>query len=919
MSTTQIDENLFSRQILTYGIEAVQRITSSSITIIGLEGGLGTEIAKNLALGGVKHIYLYDNSLITKEDLETGFYFSNDDIGKIRSNVLKSKIQDLNQYVTVYDVNDDNFINNDSILIIVNQSPKTIISYEKKFNSRTIAVFSKGCAGTVFVNAGLNHTVVDTMGENIEPVQIGSISSEGNVKCAPNHSHDYQTGDTIKIINVQGRNVEQFNDIEFKIKVESPTSFTLQNFKLNDFTFVNGTAIYIKNKMVVQHKSFEEQLKEPSFNFSFDDSELIFNSLIKYFTDSTISDDLSKTFSSEIMPVVSLIGSVAASETIKLITNKYLPVNQFWCWYEPKLIPTKTPDVLGTTSLGKLYGLDFEKSMNESSWFVVGSGAIGCELLKNLAFINVGNIYLTDPDTIEKSNLNRQFLFRPKHIGKPKSQMAATVISDFKPTIKIQALTDKVCRENQTFCDEILKKVSGVFNALDNIDARKYMDEQCLHNQKPLFESGTTGTKGNTQPVIPFLTETYSNSADPPQEKSFPICTIKSFPNQIQHTIHWAMDYFELFNRAPINVNKWIDNNRVFETGELNIISQGKEDVLNFLINLKIKSFEDCVYRAVEMFDSHFKTQIKKLLTTFPEDHKNEDGTIFWSNGKRIPKAIELDINNEHHYNFIEATSNLIAKCYQLQKVLNNDEIKEIVMKMNRIDSKSVDEPIISGVDIVLPDNKEYSNIKLISQEFEKDDDTNWHVAWVNATSNLRAINYGIPPVSKQETKGIAGRIIPAVATTTSVVSGLIVIEMIKYMLSKNNLIEDKIENYRSTYVNLADTNLVYSEPLAAKQITIAGKKYNSWTKFDYNGKGCTIETFKKHYEKLFETTLSMIVYNNAIIFADCMDDGKSGTTLMSEAIMSNNSDVDLDKNPVIITIASVDDIDLPEIKYAHF
>ena len=62
-----------------------------------------------------------------------------------------------------------------------------------------------------------------------------------------------------------------------------------------------------------------------------------------------------------------------------------------------------------------------------------------------------------------------------------------------------------------------------------------------------------------------------------------------------------------------------------------------------------------------------------------------------------------------------------------------------------------------------------------------------------------------------------------------------------------------------------------------------------------------------------------MIVYNNAIIFADCMDDGKSGTTLMSDAIMSNNSEVDLDKNPVIITIASVDDIDLPEIKYAHF
>ena len=59
-----------------------------------------------------------------------------------------------------------------------------------------------------------------------------------------------------------------------------------------------------------------------------------------------------------------------------------------------------------------------------------------------------------------------------------------------------------------------------------------------------LFESGTMGMKGNTQPVIPFLTETYSNSNDPVVEKEFPVCTIKNFPNSIQHTIHWARDYF---------------------------------------------------------------------------------------------------------------------------------------------------------------------------------------------------------------------------------------------------------------------------------------------------------------------------------------------------------------------------------------
>ena len=61
---------------------------------------------------------------------------------------------------------------------------------------------------------------------------------------------------------------------------------------------------------------------------------------------------------------------------------------------------------------------------------------------------------------------------------------------------------------------------------------------------KPLLESGTLGTKGNTQVVIPNLTESYSSSQDPP-EKSIPLCTLRSFPNKIDHTIAWAKSLFQ--------------------------------------------------------------------------------------------------------------------------------------------------------------------------------------------------------------------------------------------------------------------------------------------------------------------------------------------------------------------------------------
>ena len=62
------------------------------------------------------------------------------------------------------------------------------------------------------------------------------------------------------------------------------------------------------------------------------------------------------------------------------------------------------------------------------------------------------------------------------------------------------------------FDDEFFSKLDGVANALDNVDARIYMDRRCVYYRKSLLESGTLGTKGNVQVVIPHLTESYASS-----------------------------------------------------------------------------------------------------------------------------------------------------------------------------------------------------------------------------------------------------------------------------------------------------------------------------------------------------------------------------------------------------------------------
>ena len=155
---------------------------------------------------------------------------------------------------------------------------------------------------------------------------------------------------------------------------------------------------------------------------------------------------------------------------------------------------------------------------------MVGCGAIGCEWLKVLSILNIGvngNIYVTDPDHIEKSNLNRQFLFRSDHIGMSKSMIASKSIIDLNNNMNIIPFEDKVGSESPKSNEKLFKDRNIIINALDNIKARKFVDELCLQKQLPLFESGTMGMKGNTQPVIPYVTETYSNTSDPENEKKF--------------------------------------------------------------------------------------------------------------------------------------------------------------------------------------------------------------------------------------------------------------------------------------------------------------------------------------------------------------------------------------------------------------
>lgn len=206
-------------------------------------------------------------------------------------------------------------------------------------------------------------------------------------------------------------------------------------------------------------------------------------------------------------------------------------------------------------------GGDLIQKLAECRLFMVGAGAIGCELLKNYAMCGIGTdkakgkIILTDPDIIEVSNLNRQFLFREKHLRTPKSTTAAAAATHMNKELtgNIVARLDKVHEgTGHIFNDKFFEDLTIVTNALDNVKARLYIDARCVTAQTPLLESGTLGPKGHVQVVLPNLTESYGSQVDPEDNNEIPICTLKMFPEETLHCIEWAKDKFgKIFTLMP--------------------------------------------------------------------------------------------------------------------------------------------------------------------------------------------------------------------------------------------------------------------------------------------------------------------------------------------------------------------------------
>ncbi|KAM9938105.1 hypothetical protein OXX80_002392 [Metschnikowia pulcherrima] len=948
-----IDESLYSRQLYVLGKEAMLKMQNANVLIIGLKG-LGVEIAKNVALAGVKALALYDPSRVAVQDLSAQFFLGADDIGKPTAEACAEKLSELNAYVpiSVVDNISEATLRQYKCVVATNLSLEEQVQINEFTHANGIGFIAadvRGLFASLFVDLGADFPVIDQNGEEPLTGIVSDIEKNGTVTMLDDSRHGLQDGDYVKFSEVVG--MPKLNEgSPHKVEVLGPYAFKIQ-LDESYGTYVKG-GLYQQVKMPVKisFESLKQQLAEPEYLFSdfakfdrppqlhigfqalhafktrnsrlprpYDDADA--NEFLRYAEeisaqnpsilgdtdlDGKLLKELAFQATGDLPGMVAFLGGLVAQEVLKCCSSKFNPVKQFMYFDSLESLPAqeKFPRTAENTKpVGSRYdpqiavfGADYQQAIANLKVFLVGSGAIGCEMLKNWALMGLGSgpaggIIVTDNDSIEKSNLNRQFLFRPKDVGGNKSEIAARAVQAMNPDLtgKIFPKLDKVGPETEDiFGDEFWEPLDFVTNALDNVDARTYVDRRCIFYKKPLLESGTLGTKGNTQVVIPNLTESYSSSQDPP-EKSIPLCTLRSFPNKIDHTIAWAKSLFQgYFADSPETVNLYLSQpNYVEQTLKQNPDIKGTLANIADLLNKRPYSFADCIRWARHEFETKYNHDIKQLLYNFPADAKTSNGAPFWSGPKRAPKPLDFDVNNPDHFNFIVGGANLLAFIYGLNdKNVSNDEYKKVLdsfepepfvpktgVKIAASDAEAeeeakklsggFDESEIQKIVATMPEPSTLAGYRLTPIEFEKDDDTNHHIEFITAASNCRALNYGIETADASKTKFIAGKIIPAIATTTALVTGLVCLELYKVVAK-----HDDVELYKNGFVNLALPFFGFSEPVKSAKGKYNDKEFDQiWDRFEVHG-DIKLKDLLEKFQENEGLDISMLSHGVTLLYA---------------------------------------------------
>ena len=659
----------------------------------------------------------------------------------------------------------------------------------------------------------------------------------------------------------------------------------------------------------------------------------------------------------EITPVCSFLGGIVAQEIVKF-TGKYTPINQwFWCEFS-EIVENLSNNIDRTLKNNRyddqiaIFGNEIQNKLSDLNIFMIGAGALGCEFLKNFALMGIAindkkEVIITDNDNIEFSNLNRQFLFRKKDIGKSKSQCACKEAKKINPNFNCIDKQSRIGPENEhIFNEKFWDKQTCVINAVDNIEARKYIDKQCTFYEKPLFDSGTLGTKAHIQTIIPHITCCYNDNKKSVENNlnSIPMCTLHNFPAIIEHCIEWGRELFNLyFTENIIELKNWAENREIFYEKLKNedsiTIVEILSNIKRYLLIIESKNFDKCIEFAVNKFTENFDYKINQLISDFPRNFLNKDGSKFWSGSKRFPHPIKYNADDDLSFSFVKNFSIILANILEIH-IINDDEyIKKISNKIEippfiaknydkkneNIDNKREETDYLYNYDNIEEliecmlegtDDKEIKKIKdeinkitidttkINPEKFDKDNDLKGHIDFIFSCSTIRARNYNIKEIDKQKLKMIAGKIVPSLATTTAAITGIVCLQL--YTLIQTN----QINYFKNCYLNLAINRFLMTKP--SEKIKYIDKEYDEelstpikaiplnwtvWDKIIINGSKTPKELID-YIKNKYNVDTFLIISNGIKIYQTLLPTNNDNNNLKIEEIYKNKCK---DKNIQIV------------------
>lgn len=861
-----------------------------------------------------------------------------------------------------------------------------------------------GLSGFIFSDFGNNFIINDKNGEDCKQFYINSISKGENGVVGISQKNlsnsKFEVGDWVIFREVEG--MTELNEKEpKKIISVGDKSISIDDTSLFSEYKCNGVVEEVKVAETKTYRCFRDALENPYTDESemlcMDDTKLgryeglhiSFQVLQDYFDaneqlpnqqdlvtiqalvnkanehynkgletykwvkncksfDAELVESFFKFCSSELAPITIFLGGAAAQEAIKY-TGTFIPLDH-WKWFDFFEIMNCIPDDADTLPKGTRYddltsiiGSKVLNGLMNTNVCLIGSGSIGCEILKGLALMGIscgsGTVTLIDDMIIQNSNVERSFLFKSGDIGKLKSECAALAIKEINPEIKTKSYSLKVSKEKENiFSDSFWSSQNCCINASNNLVSTKLVDSICTWNTKICIHCEVSRAKASTQIIYPFVTNCFNDNPDKFETIVKPTLTDKLLHESIHMSDYAVSKFSEMFIDSISELKMLIEDQAKF-LNKLKLTSNYQkilklERISQLLKVAQLKSFDDCIRLAADFFTKVFDHDIKHLLECFPPDYTKESEFSIWSKSRIAPKPLTYDPEDSMILLLIESYSKLTAQALSIpiktpeffKEYLESIQIEPFESKADKIiydNYETRDQIRIDHLTELLLQSIKLCTLKpeeIIPIEFEPEK----HMDFTYSFYNLKARTFNMSEISKLKIMLGSSNKRPQIITSSSAIAGLALMQMITAMQTS------QIENFRCSQINLASNSFTIRLPSSKKEtkdtsydpiylgpVKAIPSNWTVWDKIIMN-QSMTLQELIDYFQKVYSCQISILGINNISLLLSNSDAVKH---LKIEDIYREKSGIEIIEDFLVLDVycdSILEDcmILMPPIKY---